>query len=229
MNNNTYSKKIEIHQYMEYTHLAPTLTYADVDRMVREAKEYSFAGLCLPPFWVKKAKRDLGDADVQMVTVVGFPLGYQMTETKISEMQQAIHDGADELDMVMNISAFKSGMPWVKIEIAKCASLAHQHHRLLKVIIETAYLTDEEVATACKLCADAGADYVKTSTGFASAGATEHHVRLLRELLPSNVGVKASGGIRSARQAITLIEAGADRIGASAALSIVQEYTEGHV
>ncbi|MEQ9440790.1 MAG: deoxyribose-phosphate aldolase [Cyclobacteriaceae bacterium] len=226
MNENTQSRTIPIHRYLEYTQLTPTITYNDVDRMVQEAKEHAFVGLCLPPFWVKKAKRDLGDADVQLVTVVGFPLGYQMTETKIGEMQQAIHDGADELDLVMNVSAFKSGMPWVKIEIAKCASLAHQHLRLLKVIIETAYLTDEEVTRACKLCADAGADYVKTSTGFAGAGATEHHIQLMRSVLPSNVGIKASGGIKTAQQAITLIKAGADRIGASAALSIVREYND---
>lgn len=225
MNINTQSKEIRIHRYLEYTKLTPTLTATDIDRMVGETKDFAFVGLCLPPFWVKKAKRDLGDADTQMVTVIGFPLGYHMTETKISEMQQAIHDGADELDMVMNISAFKSGMPWVKIEIAKCASLAHQHQRLLKVIIETAYLTDEEIAKACKLCADAGADYVKTSTGFASGGATEHHIQLMRSVLPSNVGIKASGGIKSASQAISLMEAGADRLGASAAISIVQELT----
>nr|WKN39068.1 deoxyribose-phosphate aldolase [Tunicatimonas sp. TK19036] len=218
-------KEIQIHRYLEYTNLAPTITYADVDRMVGETKEHDFVGLCLPPFWVKKAKRDLGEAEVQMVTVVGFPVGYQMTETKISEMQQAIYDGADELDLVMNISAFKSGMPWVKIEIAKCASLAHEHQRLLKVIIETAYLTDEEIARACKLCADAGADYVKTSTGFAPAGATEHHIQLMRSFLSSNVGIKASGGIKSATQAVSLIKAGADRIGASAAVSIFREHT----
>jgi deoxyribose-phosphate aldolase len=110
----------------------------------------------------------------------------------------------------------------VKIEIAKCASLAHDYGCLLKVIIETAYLSDEEVATACKLCADAGADFVKTSTGFASAGATEHHIQLMRNVLPSNVGIKASGGIKTAQQAITLIEAGADRIGASAAIDVIR-------
>jgi len=211
-------------KYLEYTNLATTLTYEEVDRMAGEAKDYGFVGLCIPPFWVKKAKRDLGDTDVQLVTVVGFPLGYQMTETKLREMELAIRDGADELDMVMNLSAFKSGMPWVKIEIAKCASLAHEHGCLLKVIIETAYLSDEEIVTACKLCADAGADFVKTSTGFASAGATKHHIQLMRKVLPSNVGIKASGGIKTAQQAVALIEVGADRIGASATIDIVKEH-----
>ena len=223
MDEHNTPRQISLPRYLEYTKLSTTLTYAEVDQMAGEAKEYGFAGLCLPPFWVKKAKRALGDSEVQLVTVVGFPLGYQMTETKLREMELAILDGADEVDMVMNLSAFKSGMPWVKIEIAKCSSLAHEHGCLLKVIIETAYLSDEEIADACKICADAGADFVKTSTGFASGGATEHHVRLMRKVLPSNVGVKASGGIKTAQQAITLIGAGADRIGASAALKMISE------
>ena len=220
------SHQLLLPRYLEHTRLSATLTYAEVDRTVSEAKEYGFVGLCLPPFWVKKAKRDLENSDVQLVTVIGFPLGYQMTETKLSEMELAIRDGADELDLVMNLSAFKLKMPWVKIEIAKCASLAHEHGCFLKVIIETASLTDEEVATACKLCADAGADFVKTSTGFAPAGATERHIRLMRSELPSNVGIKASGGIKTAQQAITLIEAGADRIGTSAALNIMEEHAK---
>ncbi len=213
----------KLHRYLEYTKLSATLTYADVDQMILDAKQHNFVGICVPPFWVKKVSRDLGDADVQVVTVIGFPLGYQMTETKIQEMELAIQNGANELDVVMNLSAFKSKMPWVKIEIAKCASLAHKHGCLLKIILETAYLTDEEITTACKLCADAGADFVKTSTGFAAAGASIHHIQLMRKTLPSNVGIKASGGIKTAQQAIDLIEAGADRIGASAALEMISE------
>ncbi|MGD1890172.1 MAG: deoxyribose-phosphate aldolase [Cyclobacteriaceae bacterium] len=223
MDEQNTSRQISLARYLEYTKLSPTLTYEEVDRMAGEAKDYGFIGLCVPPFWVKKVRRDLGDADVQLVTVVGFPLGYQMTETKLREVELTIRDGADELDMVMNLSAFKSGMPWVKIEIAKCAALVHEHGCLLKVIIETTYLSDEEIATACKLCADAGADFVKTSTGFASVGATEHHVQLMRKVLPSNVGIKASGGIKTAQQAMALIEAGADRIGASGAIDIVKK------
>lgn len=212
-----------LHRYLEYTNLSPTLTYQQVDRMVGEAKVFNFAGLCLPPFWVKKAKRDLKEADVQMVTVVGFPLGYQMTETKLIEIRKALDDGADELDLVMNISAFKSGMPWVKIELAKCALLIHEHNALFKVIIETAYLSEEEIKAACKLCADGGADYVKTSTGFAPHGATLEHVSLMRSILPSSVGIKASGGIKSYDQAVAMVKAGADRIGASAAVEIIKQ------
>ena len=217
------SPSLELHRYLEYTKLSATLTYAEVEQMVQATKQRNFFGICVPPFWVKKVHRDLGDTDIQLVTVIGFPLGCQMTETKVQEMELAIRNGASELDMVMNVSAFKSGMPWVKIEIAKCASLAHEHGCLLKVIIETAYLRDEEIIAACKICADAGADFVKTSTGFTPTGATLHHVQLMRETLPSNVGIKASGGIRTAHQAIQLIEAGADRIGASAAIEMISE------
>lgn len=211
-----------IHRYLEHTLLAPTATYQDVDRVIEEAVTYQFIGLCVPPFWIKKAKRDLGSADVQLVAPIGFPLGYQMTETKLAEIQKALDDGADELDIVMNISAFKSGMPWVKIEIAKCATLIHERDALMKVIIETAYLSEDEIRKATLLCKDAGTDFVKTSTGFAPAGAQIEHIRLMREILPSNVGIKASGGIKTYEQAVSLIEAGADRIGTSSAVTIVK-------
>lgn len=212
-----------LNQYIEHTNLLPTLTYQQAERMAGEAKEHSFAGLCLPPFWVKKAKRDLGASAVRLVTVAGFPLGYQMTETKIAEIQRALDDGADEVDMVMNLSAFKSAMPWVKIEIAKCTSLVHEHEALLKVIIETAYLSEEEIQAACTLCADAGADYVKTSTGFAMQGAVLSQVALMRSVLPAHVGIKASGGIKNQAQAVAFVEAGADRIGTSSAMDIINQ------
>ena len=214
----------ELQNYLEYTNLSPTITAYDVARMVSEAKEHHVVGLCLPPFWVKKARRELGTSDVQLVTVAGFPLGYQMTQTKTAEIQQALADGANEIDLVINLSALKSGMPWVKIEVAKCASLVHEHEALIKVIVETAYLDEAEVTKTAKLCADAGADFVKTSTGYAPAGATEAHVRQLRRVLSSHVGVKASGGIKTYGQALAMIEAGADRIGASAAISMLTEW-----
>lgn len=211
-----------IHRFLEHTALSATITYQEVEKMIREACEFNFAGLCLPPFWVKKARRDLGEADVQMVTVVGFPLGYQMSQTKEAEIQQALIDGADELDVVMNISAFKSGLPWTKIELAKYAGIIHEQEALLKVIIETAYLSEKEIQTACKICADAGADFVKTSTGMVSEGAKIEHIKLMRACLPSNVGIKASGGIKTFEQAKAFLEAGADRIGTSSAVRIVE-------
>ena len=211
-----------ISSYLEYTNLSPTVTARDVERMVNEAKEHRFVGLCLPPFWIKKARRELGNAETQLVTVAGFPLGYQMTQTKVAEIQQALDDGANEIDVVMNVSAFKSRMPWVKIELAKCATLVHERESMLKVIIETAYLDEPEITQAAVLCADAGADFVKTSTGYAPQGATVAHVQQLREVLPAAVGIKASGGIKTYEQALALVEAGADRIGASAAVAIAR-------
>lgn len=213
----------DVNRFIEHTNLKPTLTDRDVDKLVAQAIEHQFVGLCLPPFWIKKAKRDLKNQDIQLVTVVGFPLGYQMTETKINEIEVALGNGADELDIVMNLSAFKSGMPWVKIELAKCAKVIHEAHKIMKVIIETAYLTDQEVIQACNLCKDAGADFVKTSTGFAPQGATVSHVQLMRQTLPSQVGIKASGGIKTYEDAIALIDAGADRLGTSSGIAIMTE------
>lgn len=131
---------------------------------------------------MKRARREIRSRPVTLVTVAGFPLGYHMTETKLDEIQRAIDNGADEVDIVWNISSFKTGLPWTKIEIAKCAKLLHENQKILKVIIETAYLSDEEIVQACKLCADAGADFVKTSTGFAPAGAKVEHIRLMRKI-----------------------------------------------
>lgn len=217
---------MDINRYIEHTLLKPTMTANDVDRIVAEAKEHQFVGVCLPPFWVKKASRDLKDTDIQLVTVIGFPLGYQMTETKIAEIDKAIETGANELDIVMNVSSFKTGLPWTKIELAKCASRIHEAGCMMKVIIETSYLSEEEIILASKLCADAGTDFVKTSTGFSSDGAKVEHIRLMRENLPSNVGIKASGGIRSLSDVQNMIAAGADRIGASAGVAIMREVNE---
>jgi deoxyribose-phosphate aldolase len=212
-----------INRYIEHSALKPTLIDADVEKLVAEAKVNDFFGVCVPPFWVKKTKREIGNSDIQLVTVVGFPLGYNLTETKIEEIRHVIANGADELDIVMNVSAFKAGMTWPKIELAKCATLIHDHEKIMKVIIETAYLSEEEIVKASMMCRDAGADFVKTSTGFAPEGAKEEHIKLMRESLPSNIGVKASGGIRDYETAVKMIKAGADRLGVSAGVEIVKE------
>jgi deoxyribose-phosphate aldolase len=212
---------VNIAQYIEHTNLAPTLTIQSIDQLVNEAREYGFLGVCVPPFWVKRAQREIGNDKILLVTVAGFPLGYNMTETKLDEIKRAIDNGADEIDVVWNISSFKTRIPWTKIEIAKCSKLAHDHHKVLKVIIETAYLTDVEIVEASKLCADAGADFVKTSTGFAPAGAKVEHIKLMRQSVPTEVGIKASGGIKTLEQALQLIEAGANRLGTSSGISIV--------
>lgn len=211
-----------IERYIEQTVLKAQTLDSDIENLVYEAKQYGFVGVCVPPFWVKKARREIGEADIQLVTVVGFPLGYNLTETKIFETEQVIKLGADEIDVVWSLTAFKAGMNWPKIELARIAETCHRYERILKVIIETAYLTEAEIVIACGICADAGVDYVKTSTGFAPEGANAMHIRLMREILPSSVGIKASGGIKTYDQAVALIKAGADRIGTSSGVQIVR-------
>jgi deoxyribose-phosphate aldolase len=219
---------MDIERFIEHTNLSPTLVIGDIDRLVAEAVQYGFHGVCVPPFWVVRARREIGVNPVSLVTVAGFPLGYSMTETKLDEIKRAIDNGADEVDVVMNVSSFKTGIPWTKIDIAKCSKAVHDHQKILKVIIETSYLTDEEIIQASRLCADAGADFVKTSTGFAGAGAKEEHIRLIKEAIPSSVGIKASGGIKSREQVESLIWAGASRIGTSSAVAIIKSAQQQH-
>jgi deoxyribose-phosphate aldolase len=218
-----YFAIVNIAQHIEHTALSPTLTQSDIDKLVNEAKQYNFFGVCVPPFWVKRAKREIGNNSVQLVTVAGFPLGYSMTETKLDEIKRAIDNGADEVDIVWNISSFKSQSPWTKIDVAKCAKLVHDHQKLIKVIIETVYLSHDEIIEACKICTDAGTDFMKTSTGFAGEGAKVEHITLMRNNLPTTVGIKASGGIKTFQHAKDLIQAGADRVGTSNGVKIVLE------
>jgi len=212
-----------INHYIEHTILRPDATHHDIDTIIREGLEYQFKGICVPPFWVKKARRDLGNSEVQLVTTSGFPFGNNKTESKIFEIKQAIEDGADEVDIVWNLSAFKSEMNWVKNDIARCAEVLHESSKLLKVILETAYLNADEIITGCVICKDAGADFVKTSTGFAHEGAIVENIKLMRSTLPSSVGIKAAGGIRDFSTALAMIKAGADRIGTSSGVKIVEE------
>jgi deoxyribose-phosphate aldolase len=214
---------LNLNRFIEHTALKPTLTDKDIDNLVEEAIEYEFLGVCVPTFWVRKTSREVKSHKIQLVTVIGFPLGYQMTENKLDEIKLAIDNGANELDIVMNISAFKSGMSWAKTELAKCAQHIHDNDCLMKVIIETAYLSDEEIVAASLMCQDAGTDFVKTSTGFGPSGARAEHIKLIRSTINSNIGVKASGGIRDLKSAIAMIEAGADRLGVSAGVQIMQE------
>lgn len=207
--------------YIEQTYLKPDFTDQTLYNLIDQANKYNFKGICIPPFWVKKARRELGSGSIELVTVVGFPLGYNRTETKLEETRLAISDGATEIDLVINLSAFKAGMTWPKTEIAKVSEIVHRAECLLKVIIETAYLSLGDIEHLCRICADAGADFVKTSTGFAPEGAQTEHIRLMRKILPQTIGIKASGGIKDRRQAIEMIEAGADRIGTSSGPEII--------
>lgn len=209
-------------QYIEHTYLKPDFSEKILFQLITEAETFGFKGICIPPFWVKKAAREIAQKPIELVTVVGFPLGYTMTETKLEETRLALQDGATEIDMVINISAYLSEMNWTKIEIAKIASLVHSKEKLLKVIIETAYLSNSQIVDLCNICAEAGADFVKTSTGFAPEGAKVEHITLMRSNLPSSVSIKASGGIKTTEQALNLIKAGADRIGTSSGPVLVK-------
>lgn len=211
-----------LNRFLESTLLRPTMTAKDVDLLIADAIEEQFIGVCVPPFWVKKTKRDLQDQDIQVVTVIGFPFGFEDTATKVAATKSAIKEGADELDLVWSQTAFHSEMNWPKSEIAQIAKICHEAERTLKVIIETAYLSPEQIKEACVICQDAGADFVKTSTGYAPSGAKVEDIRLMRELLPSTIGLKASGGIKTLEFALELIKAGADRIGTSSAKSIME-------
>jgi len=214
----------KLNRFLESTLLRPTITGEEVDLLLSDAIEEQFVGVCVPSFWVKKAKRELKDEDIQVVTVIGFPFGFEETSAKVAEAEMAIKQGADELDLVWSQTAFHSGMSWPKIEIAQLAKICHSEERILKVIIETAYLSSEQIREACLICQDAGADFVKTSTGYAPSGAKVEDIRLMRETLPSTVGIKASGGIKTLDFALELISAGADRIGTSSAKAIMDAY-----
>lgn len=218
-----------INEYIEHTNLKPTLSYGDIETLVEEAVTHNFMGICVPPYWAKKAKRDLGNAPVQLVTVVGFPLGYNRAEVKMQEIESALKEGVNELDIVVNLTAIKSkAYPWIKQEMSWFSKIIHEHEAMLKVILETAYLSDDEIIETTKVCVDAGVDFMKTSTGFAPEGAKVEHIQLLRSITPNTVGIKASGGIRSFDKAKAMIAAGADRIGTSSGLKIIEEALANH-
>ncbi len=207
---------------IDHTLLKPDATQAQIAQLCREAREYGFASVCVNPANVKLCARLLAGSDVLVCTVAGFPLGATSTEVKTFEAQQAIHDGAAEVDMVINIGALKSqDHELVERDIASVAQACHAGNAILKVIIETALLSDEEKVIACQLAQAAGADFVKTSTGFGPGGATPEDVALMRRVVGPTMGVKAAGGIRTFEDAQKMIAAGASRIGASASVRII--------
>ncbi|MER0439854.1 deoxyribose-phosphate aldolase [Emticicia sp. W12TSBA100-4] len=213
---------LNISKYIDHTLLKPTATEMDFRKLCEEIYQNSFYSACVPPFYVSFVKELLEYSDAKVCTVIGFPLGYHSTETKIAEAQKVLADGADELDMVMNINAFKSmAYETVKQEIKTLVEITHKKNALLKVIIETAYLDNFDIRIACEICEEVGVDFVKTSTGFAPKGADIEQVKLMREVLPSNIQIKASGGIQTYEQAMAFIEAGATRLGTSSGVAIV--------
>ncbi len=211
---------MNLNKYIDHTLLKPDATAQMIDKLCAEAKQYDFASVCVNPAWVKRAAQNLAGSDVKVCTVIGFPLGASTPETKAFETRDAIANGATEVDMVINVGALKSGyLELVQRDIAAVVEAAGDV--LVKVIIETGLLTDEEKVTACKLAVAAGADYVKTSTGFGPGGATVEDIALMRKTVGPDIGVKASGGVRDRASALAMIEAGATRIGASAGIAIV--------
>ena len=216
--------KNEVAALIDHTLLKADASPEQVKHLCREARQYKFASVCVNPVYVRLAAEELHGSGVDVCSVIGFPLGATTTAIKLYESQRALTDGADELDMVINIGALKAGeRDAVQTEIAELADAAHENGSILKVIIECALLSDEEKVLACQLAQVAGADFVKTSTGFSSGGATASDVRLMRQTVGPSMGIKAAGGIRSYADALTMVEAGATRIGASAGVRIVAE------
>lgn len=217
----------QIARYIDHTLLKPEATPADIAKLCNEAREYRFAAVCVNPTFVKQCAQALQGSGVAIASVVGFPLGANTTESKVSETRQAISEGATEIDMVIEVGRLKAREDAaVRGEIAAVVNAAHGANALVKVIIEAALLTDEEKVLACRLAQTAGADLVKTSTGFGPGGATVHDVELMRRTVGDKMGVKAAGGIRNYDQAMAMIRAGASRIGASAGVAIVKEESQ---
>ena len=208
-------------RYIDHTLLKADATENEVIKLCNEAKEYDFFSVCINPGFVEIAAKELSESNVAVCTVIGFPLGASTPETKAFETRDAIQNGAAEVDMVINISKLKDKKDEEVLKDIKAVVDAADKKALVKVIIETCLLTDEEKERACKLAKDAGADFVKTSTGFSTGGATKEDIALMRKTIGTEMGVKASGGVRTYEDAVTMIESGATRIGASASIAIV--------
>ena len=210
--------------YFDHTVLKPEATKADVIKLCSEAKEYGFYAVCVNSCYVPLAAGLLEGTDVQIASVIGFPLGACSMDAKAFETDWACSEGATEIDMVIHVGALKEGRyDYVRDDIATVVAIADEYDAIVKVILETCLLTDEEIVKACELSREAGAAFVKTSTGFSKEGATAHHVALMKKTVGDDLQVKASGGIRDLAKTMEMIEAGADRIGASASVEIVKE------
>jgi deoxyribose-phosphate aldolase len=211
---------------IDHTLLKPDATREQIQKLCSEAKTYHFAAVCVNPYWVKLAAQELAGTDIEVCTVIGFPLGADATASKAFAAKQAVSDGATELDMVLNLGALKSNEPdRVREDIQSVRSAVPDS--LLKVILEIGLLSDFEIERACQIAKEAGADFVKTSTGFLAGGATVDAVKLMRKAVGQGLGVKASGGIRDYQTALEMIEAGANRLGTSSGVAIIQEEKSG--
>lgn len=213
----------QLNQYIEHTILRPDTNLVDIDQICNEAMLYDFAGVCVPPYYVAAAAEILAETPVEIITVVGFPYGYSCTMAKLEELEDAIRKGAHHLDVVINIAAVKSN-DWetVENEIETLTRLTHLEGRIIKIIAETGLMSDIELDLICKIANNAGIDYLKTSTGINGTGATVETIQTIRELLDPAIKIKASGGIRTKEFALELIEAGANRIGASKSVEMMK-------
>ena len=214
---------MNIAPYIDHTLLKPTCTSAAIEQVCAEAREFEFAAVCVPPPFVQLAYSLLESTAVKVATVIGFPFGYSIAQAKLEEAKQAIQDGADELDVVINLTAVKAGQwEYLEYEMNMLVDLVHAKGRLIKVIIESGILSDAEIIRCCELYSKLKVDFLKTSTGYADKGASVEAVKLMRAHLPEQIKIKASGGIRDYAFAKELVEAGADRLGCSASVAIVQ-------
>jgi len=223
-----YKKEItlqgnKLSDYIDHTTLKASTRLRDIEKLCQEAKEHNFFAVCIPPYFVRNATRFLKESKVKVATVIGFPMGYSATPSKAAEIHKAIDDGADEIDVVINLSAVKSrDWSYVKNDIETMTVAAQMKGKSIKVILETATLNQKEIKKLCEICVVAGVNFVKTSTGFNGDGASVEVVEFLRKNLPDTIKIKASGGIRSAKKAQKMINAGADRIGTSSGVKIVK-------
>ena len=217
-------KENQLNAHIDHTVLKPDTKLKDIQKLCEEAVTYCFYAVCVPPYFVQKTSMLLKDSDVKIATVIGFPSGYSTTPSKAAEIQKAIDDGADELDVLVNISAIKSeDWNYVKNDIKTMTVAAQMRGKVVKIIFETGLLTKKEIKKLCEICVEEGVNFVKTSTGFNGQGATVEIVEFLRKNLPNSIKIKASGGIKTAKKTLKMIEAGADRIGASSGVKIIKE------
>ncbi len=215
---------MKVASYIDHTILKPTTLLADIEKLCKEALDNKFAAVCVPPLFVKQTKTLLQNSEVKTATVIGFPFGYSAIEAKLAEVLLAIVDGADELDMVINIAALKNNdWQYLAKELNTILPIIKSKQKVVKIIIESGLLSDDEIIKCCDLYGIAGVDFMKTSTGYAEIGATVHAVKLMRKHLADAIKIKASGGIRNFSFTKELIEAGADRIGCSSSLTIIEE------
>lgn len=213
----------ELAKKIDHTILKPDCTFTDIEKLCEEAKIYNFASVCVPPYYVKEASKQLENSLTKVTTVIGYPMGYSTTPAKVEEVKRAIVEGVDELDAVVNICAIKqNNWSYVRNDIDSMTRAAHLRGKIVKIILEIDLLTKSEIEQVCKICYDVEANYIKTSTGHQKNLITSEDIKYLKSIVNPIIKIKASGGIKTQKQAIDLLEAGADRLGASASLEIIK-------